>query len=1061
MALPNDLVSQFAKLLNETVKNDNDDGAVVYGKIVVNEDGQKCVRLDGSNEDTPITREDDLSKTSSMTDIEEGDRVSVTIKNHTATITGNISSPAARNDDVIAIVNRVQANEGYIAKFQADIADIDELRAATAEIGNLTAQNAEIKGTLEAQNAEIGNLKATKIDASVVEAQYATITGRLDAEEAKVYDLEVHFADIDEMVARKIDASEIEAHYMKAEDIKAGYANIDFSNIEMAAVEELFAKSGIINDLVVGDEHITGELVGVTLKGDLIEAGTLKADKIVVKGSDGIFYKLNVEAGGVSAEEAPTESLHGSVIAAKSITAEKVNVKDLVAFGATIGGFHITDNAIFSGVKESVHNTTRGIYQDDDGQFALGDADNFLRYYETEDGSYRLEMSSKGRSVTDLDPVGVVTGNPVRIDDVSPIEHEMKVQLTTERGKNLFDPIYSTHGTTHHQIEMRNSINVVQGAVYVISVDKVFTQLDVYLEFDDGSESKVIAGYNNTMYYFKMSNNAFSYGGNANVGVTKTFDKSIKRFRLFLVGQDSAGWDVEPLVQLEEGTVATEYEPYKPYADFTAMAPKKNLIKYPYYQNSKTLNGVTFTNNEDGSVTVNGTATASVAHFLQCSVGNYTGVYTLSGGINNQLYMQVGMYTDSGSWIKSVNQYGVSKTITCENYRLDICVYVPGGATVDNVTVYPQFEEGPKATEYEPYTLAPAVRVTSEGLPGKNLIDQDAPAQQDVVASSGQGWINEDGAWIGNVAYYLWLSFGPYHLSAGQAITISFECENIGGQGRFLLVTGTQGSGSVLSKVCVLGKNVYTYTATADIDLYACFTDYAKTTENPYIIKDIQLEEGSEATEYEPFIYPTVYYADEDGYVNGITSIYPVTTLTCNNQYATINCEYNKNNTLGNDRSNQTVIEKRMSDITVTNNDISATVSSMKDTYDGYADRINYVEEQTKLLMDDDSLDIRIQKIEDNGVSKVSTTNGYLFDDEGMMVYKDEAPTKTQVTHEGMTVYKKTSEEGFDPILTANDNGVDATNLKATNYIIINEESRLQTYTKNGKKRTACFWIGG
>ena len=62
------------------------------------------------------------------------------------------------------------------------------------------------------------------------------------------------------------------------------YASIDFSNIGIAAMEKFYSESGLIKNVVVGDQTITGELVGVTIKGDLIEGNTIKADKLVIKG---------------------------------------------------------------------------------------------------------------------------------------------------------------------------------------------------------------------------------------------------------------------------------------------------------------------------------------------------------------------------------------------------------------------------------------------------------------------------------------------------------------------------------------------------------------------------------------------------------------------------------------------------------------------------------------------------------------------------------------------------------------------------------------------------------
>lgn len=68
---------------------------------------------------------------------------------------------------------------------------------------------------------------------------------------------------------------------------------------------------------------------------------------------------------------------------------------DLVAFDATIAGFNITDEAIYSGVKESALNTTRGIYLGKDGQLAFGDGNNYLRFYKDSSGRYKLEISAE------------------------------------------------------------------------------------------------------------------------------------------------------------------------------------------------------------------------------------------------------------------------------------------------------------------------------------------------------------------------------------------------------------------------------------------------------------------------------------------------------------------------------------------------------------------------------------------------------------------------------------------------------------------------------------------
>ena len=88
MGLSSDLISQFVKVTNIDKKTRKE--STVYG-TTVEYNGSKYVKLDGSELLTPV---------STTSDTKAGERVTVMIKDHTAIITGNISSPAARTEDV-------------------------------------------------------------------------------------------------------------------------------------------------------------------------------------------------------------------------------------------------------------------------------------------------------------------------------------------------------------------------------------------------------------------------------------------------------------------------------------------------------------------------------------------------------------------------------------------------------------------------------------------------------------------------------------------------------------------------------------------------------------------------------------------------------------------------------------------------------------------------------------------------------------------------------------------------------------------------------------------------
>lgn len=66
------------------------------------------------------------------------------------------------------------------------------------------------------------------------------------------------------------------------------------------------------------------------------------------------------------------------------------------------------------------------------------------------------------------------------------------------------------------------------------------------------------------------------------------------------------------------------------------------------------------------------------------------------------------------------------------------------------------------------------------------------------------------------------------------------------------------------------------------------------TKDNTYIFTDIQFELGTTATEYEPYITPNDYTPTADGTVEGVSSIYPNTTLNTDTDGVLIDCEYNR-----------------------------------------------------------------------------------------------------------------------------------------------------------------------
>ena len=251
MSLSSDLISQFVKVTNDTAKNDA--GSTVYGKVVMY-NGKPHVQLDGSELLTPV---------STTADALEGDRVIVNIENHTATITGNTTSPSARTAAVeevgrqitdldIVVANKVDtdvlnAQIGRIDNLTADNVTINStLTAHKADIDNLIAEDVTINGKLTANVAEIESIKTTKLDAEVADVTYATIKN-LEATNADIHNLTGDYGEFKDLSTTKFTA--IDA---TIDNLDATYATIDNLTAASAEIKNLQADIADIDTLIFG-----------------------------------------------------------------------------------------------------------------------------------------------------------------------------------------------------------------------------------------------------------------------------------------------------------------------------------------------------------------------------------------------------------------------------------------------------------------------------------------------------------------------------------------------------------------------------------------------------------------------------------------------------------------------------------------------------------------------------------------------------------------------------------------------------------------------------------------
>ena len=146
----------------------------------------------------------------------------------------------------------------------------------------------------------------------------------------------------------------------------------------------------------------------------------------------------------------------------------------------------------------------------------------------------------------------------------------------------------------------------------------------------------------------------------------------------------------------------------------------------------------------------------------------------------------------------------------------------------------------------------------------------------------------------------------------------------------------------------------------------------------------------------------------------------------------------------------------QISALQVSANEISATVTNITETSrvstENIEEQIEQLTQEVSTKVSAEDLTINIRNELANGVDKVETTTGFTFNEVGLTIEKSGREMKTQITEDGMTVYKDTT-----AVLTADNTGVDAKNLKASTYLVIGTNSRFENY---GTNRTACFWIG-
>lgn len=292
---------------------------------------------------------------------------------------------------------------------------------------------------------------------------------------------------------------------------------------------------------------------------------------------------------------------------------------------------------------------------------------------------------------------GSARGAIVRVDDVSPIVHNIGCKV---KSKNLYDN--SSDYVKAPETEWSYEDGTLNVAYHYLNK---FIALEEGKTYTFSYSSTRTGGSGGGVYLRAYTTDKQHYaplGGNTYAEATKvtfTIPKGFPVFRITFYGDTAASTYSATYtnLMLEEGSEATGYVPYVDPATATVMGCGKNLIPLKAAVNG-TTNGIAYTNNGNGIIAINGTATGKAYVPVETSLYLPAGKYTLSqqGDEISPSYL----YITGAAGYTPITNNG-SKVVTSTGGICQIYIYVEPGDTVENKTVKAMLEAGEVPSHFE------------------------------------------------------------------------------------------------------------------------------------------------------------------------------------------------------------------------------------------------------------------------------------------------------------------------------------------------------------------------
>ena len=337
MGLSYDLISEFVKITND--KKEKPKEGIVYATIVGSGD-TKYVKIDGSDLLTPMD---------TTTDIEDGERVTVMIKDHKATVTGNITSPSVSSGTVNTVVGNAVGENFTVVNSQ-----IENLVAKDSYLENAYVQNSQVV------NSKIENLEAadSRIENSVIE-NFNVIDGVVQDLRATNADIEVlhaDFAEIKTLVNGNLTSDNILAFKITADKVTVEDAFIKDAMVDTISAAKINAGRINTNMVSIGSED----------GGMLITGSTQQfTDK-----NGNVRIQIGKDASGDFTFILYGEDGQGQIINQNGITATAIGdgliVNDMINNNANISGDKLNISSVITNINNDNSTTIQSskIYLD-------------------------------------------------------------------------------------------------------------------------------------------------------------------------------------------------------------------------------------------------------------------------------------------------------------------------------------------------------------------------------------------------------------------------------------------------------------------------------------------------------------------------------------------------------------------------------------------------------------------------------------------------------------------------------------------------------------------------